>query len=123
MFDLPAFIQLSNPLLRFLKAFHGFDKYSRVVALFFKNLVAAIGIHKCCGVLNSFPSVQSNYRLRFATFDAFLPSAVRVAFGKWAMVRLRLAAAAAFLMFLLAADRCFSVAIAPSIVRANCSTT
>jgi hypothetical protein len=36
---------------------------------------------------------------------------VRVLFGKWAIVRFLLAAAAAFLMFLRAAARCFGDAI------------
>jgi len=40
-----------------------------------------------------------------ATFDACLPSAVLVRFGKWAIVRLRFAAAAAFFMFRRAAVR------------------
>ena len=42
---------------------------------------------------------------RFATFDACLLSAVPVRFGRCAIVRLRLAALAAFLMFLRAARR------------------
>jgi hypothetical protein len=42
----------------------------------------------------------------------FLPNAVRVFAGKWEMVFLDLAAVAAFLMFFLAAARCFSVLIA-----------
>jgi hypothetical protein len=42
-----------------------------------------------------------------ATDEPFLPSAVRTDFGKCAIVRFRLAADAAFLMFLLAAFLCF----------------
>jgi hypothetical protein len=42
----------------------------------------------------------------------FLPNAVRVLAGKWEMVFLDFAAVAAFLMFFLAAARCFSVLIA-----------
>src|SRR5439155_8041000 len=41
----------------------------------------------------------------------FLPSAVRVDFGRCAIVLFSLAALCAFLMFFLAALRCFSVAI------------
>ena len=47
----------------------------------------------------------------FATFAACFPSAVRVRFGKWAMVRLRFAAAAAFLILRRAAARCFELAM------------
>jgi hypothetical protein len=46
-----------------------------------------------------------------ATLAPCFPSAVRTDFGKWAMVRLRLADCAAFLMFFLAADLCFALAI------------
>jgi hypothetical protein len=46
-----------------------------------------------------------------ATFAACLPNAVRVRFGKCAMVRFLLAAAAAFLMFLRAAARCLVLAM------------
>jgi hypothetical protein len=46
-----------------------------------------------------------------STFAPSFPSAVLVRFGKWATVRFRLAAPAAFLMFRRAADRCFDVAI------------
>jgi hypothetical protein len=52
-------------------------------------------------------------RLCLATFAPCFPSAVRVDLGRWAMVRLRLAACAAFLMFFLAAFLCFAVAMAP----------
>src|SRR5207253_5046102 len=45
---------------------------------------------------------------------ACLPSAVRVFFGRWAIVRFFLAAATAFLMFFRAAARCFSLAIMTS---------
>ena len=48
-----------------------------------------------------------------ATFAACFPSAVRTDFGKWAIVRFFFAAAAAFLMFRLAAFRCFVLAIEP----------
>jgi hypothetical protein len=42
-----------------------------------------------------------------ATDEACLPSAVRTDFGKCAIVRLRFAAAAAFLIFFFAALLCF----------------
>jgi len=48
---------------------------------------------------------------RRATFAACLPSAVRVFFGRCAMVLFFFAAAVARLMFLFAAVRCFSVAM------------
>lgn len=48
--------------------------------------------------------------LRFATFAACFPSAVRVFLGRCAMVCFLFAAAAAFLMFLRAAFFCFAVA-------------
>ena len=44
---------------------------------------------------------------RLAAFAPSLPRAVRVCFGRWAMVRFFLAAVAAFLMFRRAAVRCF----------------
>ncbi len=50
-------------------------------------------------------------RVARATLAACLPKAVRVDFGRWAIVRFFRAAAAAFLMFLRAADLCLSVAI------------
>ena len=50
--------------------------------------------------------VPNAQRLRFAAFAPSFPKAVRTRFGNLAMVRLRLAAAAAFLMFLRAAVRC-----------------
>src|SRR5207237_9967981 len=46
------------------------------------------------------------------TLFACLPMAVRVFFGRCAIVRFFLAAAAAFLMFLRAAARCLSLAMA-----------
>jgi hypothetical protein len=49
--------------------------------------------------------------LAFRTFAACLPSARRVLLGKWARVFFRFAARAAFRIFRLAADRCFSVVI------------
>jgi hypothetical protein len=49
--------------------------------------------------------------LRFATFAACFPSAVRVLFGSFDIVRLRLAAFAAFLMFRRAAALCLADAI------------
>jgi hypothetical protein len=53
-----------------------------------------------------------NYlRLRFATFAACFPNAVRVRFGSFDIVRLRRAAPAAFLMFRRAAARCLADAI------------
>jgi hypothetical protein len=52
------------------------------------------------------PEERLPHRYRFFRVAApFLPSAVRVRFGRCAMVRLRLAAAAAFLMFRVAAAR------------------
>ena len=45
------------------------------------------------------------------TFAACFPSAVRVFFGKCLSVCLRCAAATAFLIFRLAAVRCFAVAM------------
>jgi hypothetical protein len=45
------------------------------------------------------------YRFFLATAAPFFPSAVRVFFGRCAIVRFLLAAAAAFLMFRRAADR------------------
>jgi hypothetical protein len=53
------------------------------------------------------------FYIRFATLLACLPSAVRVDFGRWAIVRFFFAAAAAFLMFLPAAERCLAVAMHP----------
>jgi len=44
-------------------------------------------------------------RFFFAALAPFLPKAVRVRFGKWAIVRFFRAARAAFLMFLRAAIR------------------
>lgn len=49
---------------------------------------------------------------RLATLEACLPSAVRVDFGRCAIVRLFLAVSAAFLMFFRAACFCRAVAIA-----------
>jgi hypothetical protein len=46
-----------------------------------------------------------------AAFAPSLPKAVRVLFGKWAMVFFRLAAVAAFLIFRRAAVRCLVVAM------------
>ena len=42
-----------------------------------------------------------------ATFDACFPSAVRVAFGRWAIVRFFFAALTAFFIFFRAAALCF----------------
>jgi hypothetical protein len=53
-------------------------------------------------------------RLCLATFAPCFPSAVRTDFGKWAMVRLRLADCAAFLMFFRAAFLCLSLAMTTS---------
>ena len=53
---------------------------------------------------------SSVHFLRRATFEACLPSAVRVAFGNLLIVRLRLAAAAALPMFRRAAARCLLLA-------------
>jgi hypothetical protein len=50
--------------------------------------------------------------LRFAAFAPSFPSAVRVRFGSFAIVRFFFAARAAFLMFRRAAARCFEDAIA-----------
>lgn len=55
--------------------------------------------------------------LRLATLEACLPRAVRVDFGKCAIVRFLFAAAAAFLMFFLAARFRFAVAM-PVLLRA-----
>jgi hypothetical protein len=52
---------------------------------------------------------------RFATFAACLPKAVRVFLGRCAIVRLRLATADAFLMFLRAEVFCFVDAISMSL--------
>jgi hypothetical protein len=46
------------------------------------------------------------YRDRFAAFAPSFPKAVRVDLGRWAIVRLRFAAAAAFLMLRFAAVFC-----------------
>lgn len=56
----------------------------------------------------------SRARLRLAILAPCLPSAVRVFFGSFAMVFLRLAAAAAFLMFFRAARFCLDVAMTRS---------
>ena len=56
--------------------------------------------------------------LRLATLEACLPRAVRVDFGKCAIVRFLFAAAAAFLMFFLAARFRFAVAI-PVLLRGS----
>jgi hypothetical protein len=53
--------------------------------------------------------------LRVAFAPSF-PSAVRVCFGKWAIVFRFFAAAAAFLIFAFAAVRCFSVAMRMGLV-------
>src|SRR5439155_15848416 len=50
-------------------------------------------------------------RFFLATEDACLPSAVRTDFGRWAIVRFRFAADAAFLMFFFAAFLCLVEAI------------
>ena len=50
-------------------------------------------------------------RTRFATFAPCFPSAVRVFLDKCEMVFFLFAAAAAFLMFLRAAARCFVLAM------------
>jgi hypothetical protein len=54
------------------------------------------------------------YAARFSllTFAACLPNAIRVFFGKCAIVLFLFAAAAAFLVFRLAAARCFALAMA-----------
>jgi hypothetical protein len=56
-------------------------------------------------------------RLRAAAFAPSFPSAVRVFFGRREIVFFRLAALAAFLMFLRAAAFCFVVAIADLLSR------
>jgi hypothetical protein len=61
-----------------------------------------------CGYSSGREELGSSYaalRRLLATLDACLPSAVRVRFGSRAIVRLRLAAPAAFLMFRRAAVR------------------
>src|SRR5256885_6602119 len=68
-----------------------------------------------CAAIRSCQTRQRDaLRFRFATLDACLPSAVRTDLGRWAIVFFFLAALAAFLMFRLAAERCFSLAIEPS---------
>ena len=57
-------------------------------------------------------------RFRFATFAPCLPSAVRVRFGRCAIVRFFLAVLAALRMFLRAALRCFSFGIVLSFLMA-----
>lgn len=59
------------------------------------------------------------YRFRLAAFAPSLPSAVRVFFGRLAIVRLRLAACAAFLMFRRAAALCFDEAMLLSVNHAR----
>lgn len=54
------------------------------------------------------------------TFAACLESAIRVRFGRCAMVRFRFAAPIAFRMFRRAAARCFSDAIAREPLRDTC---
>jgi hypothetical protein len=64
------------------------------------------------------PRLDADHSVRFfqpaflAASAPFLPNAVRVFTGKWEMVFLDFAAVAAFLIFFLAAARCFSVLIA-----------
>ena len=58
----------------------------------------------------------------FAADEPFLPSAVRTDFGKCAIVRFRLAADAAFLMFFLAAF-CFVEAMFHSVYLRESSNT
>jgi hypothetical protein len=56
---------------------------------------------------------QPGRRLRLAALAPSLPSAVRVFLGNREMVRFRLAALTAFLMFFRAAAFCFVVAMYP----------
>jgi len=67
----------------------------------------------CSSPTGNKPGFQAARALRLlrATLAACFPKAVRVDLGRWAMVRFFRAAAAAFLMFLRAADLCLSVAI------------
>jgi hypothetical protein len=58
-------------------------------------------------------------RCFFAAFAPSLPRAVRVFFGKCAIVRFRFAAAAAFFMFLRVAARCLALTICRRIERAR----
>jgi hypothetical protein len=51
------------------------------------------------------------FRLRFATLAPCFPSAVRVDFERWEIVRFFFAAVAAFLIFFLAAAFCFALAM------------
>jgi hypothetical protein len=55
-------------------------------------------------------------RLLLATLAACLPKAVRVFFGRLAIVRFFFAAWAAFLMFFRAAVRCLAVTISHPVV-------
>ena len=57
----------------------------------------------------------ADLRFRLAAFAPSLPSAVLVLFGRFATVRFRFAAAAAFLMLRRAAIRCFDDAMVPHI--------
>jgi hypothetical protein len=69
-------------------------------------------------VAGSFTRKQiAHERFRFAALAASFPSAVRVFFGRCAIVRFRRAAFAAFLTFLRAAERCFGEAILPLLNR------
>jgi len=79
----------------------------------------ALLLFAVCGLLsrigtsdgsNTVEQRSSVHFLRRATFEACLPSAVRVAFGNLLIVRLRLAAAAALPMFRRAAARCLLLA-------------
>jgi len=56
--------------------------------------------------------VDAPVRFRLRTADACLPSAVRVSFGMWAMVFLRLAELIALRTFFFAAFRCLMVTTA-----------
>ena len=58
-------------------------------------------------------SYREARRVRLALLAPCLPNAVLVRLGRWAMVRLRVAAFAAFLILRRAAARCLPVAITP----------
>ena len=79
----------------------------------FRNLIPCLRTDINVVAPESFaPKCIVGYRFRFATLEACLPRALRVDFGRCAIVRLLLARAAAFLILVLAADFCFSVVMA-----------
>jgi hypothetical protein len=79
--------------------------------LCYKRLSRRVSHHVGRCVRRPNPSVEFFQPAFLAASAPFLPNAVRVFAGKWEMVFLDFATAAAFLIFFLAAARCFSVLI------------